>query len=216
MTFELAWKPRWATTRLVNSWPRSTLDISSAWPWRKPRPVRPGAQVRLARVDRDAVHRLAGLLQARRVVEVRQGELCQGLLQAVGEHADDHAVLGDAERGQRAHRGTVLRGRRDRVLAGVSRDRGQVDREPVRVPGKPATEVTENVKGHRVSVAVRVRRHWPAAVRTEVDDGAGGGVGDLVRGRCVLVEHRVTVQLVPGRSSRVNVAETVRSVPSRS
>src|SRR3954447_5633302 len=29
MIFEFAWKPRWAMIRLVNSWPRSTLDISS-------------------------------------------------------------------------------------------------------------------------------------------------------------------------------------------
>ena len=43
MTREVAWKPRWAMIRLVNSWARSTFDISS-WPAiTAPRPFRPGA-----------------------------------------------------------------------------------------------------------------------------------------------------------------------------
>jgi hypothetical protein len=41
MTFEFAWKPRWATIRLVNSWARSTFDISSVPPARRPRPPLP-------------------------------------------------------------------------------------------------------------------------------------------------------------------------------
>ena len=43
MTFEFAWKPRWATIRLVNSLDRSTFDISSAPPAREPRPPVPAA-----------------------------------------------------------------------------------------------------------------------------------------------------------------------------
>src|ERR1700761_7906818 len=43
ITRELAWKPRCAMTRLVNSWARSTFDISSAPLVIKPRPPEPAA-----------------------------------------------------------------------------------------------------------------------------------------------------------------------------
>ena len=42
ITLELAWKPRWAMTRLVNSWARSTFDISSAPLTTEPMPALPG------------------------------------------------------------------------------------------------------------------------------------------------------------------------------
>src|SRR4051812_12047440 len=45
MTREFAWKPRWATIRLVNSWARSTFDISSVEPWSVPRPPLPAVPI---------------------------------------------------------------------------------------------------------------------------------------------------------------------------
>lgn len=38
-----AWKPRWGTMRLVNSWERSTLDIYRAQAVKVPSPASPGA-----------------------------------------------------------------------------------------------------------------------------------------------------------------------------
>ena len=48
MTFELAWKPRWAMTRLVNSCARSTFDISSAPLVIRPSPWVPAGVIDLA------------------------------------------------------------------------------------------------------------------------------------------------------------------------
>src|SRR3954463_4967553 len=78
-----------------------------------------GADLRQAGVDRGAVHRVADLLQAGDVVEVRHGELAQHLVQAVGEDADDLAPLGDAVRRQRARGGAVAAVDRRRVAAAV-------------------------------------------------------------------------------------------------
>src|SRR5690606_35030005 len=46
MTRELAWKPRWVTIMLVNSWDRSTLDISREPGAMMPRGPEPGAPMR--------------------------------------------------------------------------------------------------------------------------------------------------------------------------
>src|SRR5262245_17532549 len=43
MTFEFAWKPRWAVIIEVNSWARSTFDISTSPTASTPRPFWPGA-----------------------------------------------------------------------------------------------------------------------------------------------------------------------------
>ena len=101
MTFEFAWKPRWATIRLVNSWARSTLDISrrrsAACRGRRRRPRRSGR----AGVDGGAVHRVADLLQAGRVVEVGQGELASGCLRPLEKTPTSVPSRRDGERLQR-------------------------------------------------------------------------------------------------------------------
>src|SRR4051794_950854 len=43
MTLELAWNPRWAVIMAVNSWARSTFDISTVPDWIAPRPFCPAA-----------------------------------------------------------------------------------------------------------------------------------------------------------------------------
>src|SRR4051794_13230471 len=60
MTRLFAWKPRWAVIRFVNSWARSTFDISTAPVVREPKPwaASPGVETSGAPELFDAVKRL--------------------------------------------------------------------------------------------------------------------------------------------------------------
>src|SRR5207302_4628608 len=75
MIREFAWKPRWAMIRLVNSWARSTFDISSVPAAIDPRPAVPGVPTSACPEAPDARKRLwpaltrpAGLLKAPRAM----------------------------------------------------------------------------------------------------------------------------------------------------
>ena len=94
--------PRWAMMRLVNSWARSTLLISSEPLDMRPRPPCTGHTDRAdAGVGRRPVERAARLLQARRVVECGERDLAERLLDPVGEHPDERAVRREGEGLQR-------------------------------------------------------------------------------------------------------------------
>ena len=96
MTRELAWKPRWATIRLVNSWARSTLrHLEGAARERAAAALAGDADLGRARVGGAGVERAAGLLQTGRVGERRQRDLAERLARAVGEHAGDQAAGAD-------------------------------------------------------------------------------------------------------------------------
>src|SRR4051812_16263647 len=60
MTRLFAWNPRWAVIRFVNSWARSTFDISTAPVVREPKPwaASPGVETSAAPELFDAVKRL--------------------------------------------------------------------------------------------------------------------------------------------------------------
>ena len=88
ITRELAWNPRWARIRLVNSAARSTFDISSAPPIRVPRRPSPATpSCGGAGVGGLAEGGLADLVQTHRVVEVGDGQLAQVATDAVVEGA---------------------------------------------------------------------------------------------------------------------------------
>src|SRR3712207_3771493 len=73
----LAWKPRWAITRLVNSCARSTFDISSAPLVMRPRPAEP-AEPTWARPEFTVLRNIESPIFSRpRSEERRVGKECR-------------------------------------------------------------------------------------------------------------------------------------------
>ena len=100
ITLLFAWKPRWAMIRPVNSWERSTFDISSAPAESVPRPAGAGrADLRVAGVVADA-RRSCCPTSSRPpgLAKVASASCPIGLAQAVGVDAGDRAVVAERER----------------------------------------------------------------------------------------------------------------------
>ena len=117
MTRELAWKPRWATIRLVNSWASSTLDISSVPALERAAAAGAGqADQGGTRAAVDPVAVVARLQRDRPGLfeQLARPSWAEGLAAAVREHAREHAVVADGEGPERTARAAVLAVRRRR------------------------------------------------------------------------------------------------------
>src|SRR3954469_23356444 len=100
-------------------------------------------------VDADAEGRAAGLLQAAGVAERGQGELPDGLAQAVGVDAGDGAVVAELEGLQRAEGVAVLAGRRDGARPTELGQRGHVNGDRTAPAGERGSRRREGRDGAR-------------------------------------------------------------------
>src|SRR4051794_32426789 len=153
----------------------------------------------VAGVVTDPEGAVAGLLESARVVERGHRQLADRLTEAVAVDAGDRAVVGEAERLQRAHREAVLRGGRDGVGAAVLLDPAQVQRDRPGPAGDARGEVDLGRCGGVEHGAVWIERDGGVAERHRcaVDrDGEAPVVGAVlgervahVVGDTLLVEH---------------------------
>ena len=180
MTRELAWKPRWARIRLVNSAARSTLDISSVPPIRSPRlpwPATPSSGVPELAVARKAVSptcsRPAGLVKS------ATATIADVALHVVGEGAAQDAVAADGVRRHLDARGQAWPTSASRLMS-IERAAGVARGVALDLLAAGGDQVAALVPGEGAGAgvdALGARAEDEHAVA--LDHQVGGAAGDL-------------------------------------